>query len=191
MSHIGFWRTTVVTVATVGTLILSPMGLTSVLANEDDQAMELEVQLEVYEEANALEAAVELITLAQEELAEEALAKSTPPEWPVIAAYVMNILEGPEGEYFDEQYALPTVTYGAGAIAYVEEIAGISAEIFAEGDVDSLVDQLGEKAEVEALLHLLVIKDFLLQVEIDPEVLATVAEHLDAALSLLQGEEVN
>lgn len=194
MSRVRFWFGAVITAATVGALLLSPVGHPSVLANESEIAEDqhvsdldnVEAQLEVYVEVDALEAAVELIGLAQSELTEEVLAESTPPEWPVISGFVLNLLEGAEGENFDEQYALPTVAYGAGAIAYVEQIAGVSAEALGSGDVFEAGDESVDAAETQALLHLLIVKDVLLQDAIDENALAAVGEHLEAALSFLQ-----
>jgi len=137
------------------------------------------------------EAAVNLLTLAKVELGEDVLAEATSPEWPVIAAYVVNILVGPEHDAFDAAYALPTVDYGEGAISYAEEIAGISAKEFA--DVD-LAERLGESdhgepadpLETEVLLRLVFAKELLLQDDIDLDALTEAEQQIATALLLLQ-----
>lgn len=177
-----FWLVTVIALATVGAAFLGTIGSPIVSANDEPQG-----SLEI----SAREAAVELLTAAQSELAEDAVAGSTPPEWPVIAGYVVNILEGPEGEHFNEEYALSSVPYGAGALAYVEETTGLSAAAFADGDIAELINDPSVTAETEALLRLLLVKELLVQEEIDSNVLTTAGEHLNAALSLLQSIDAN
>lgn len=184
------WFVPIIALAAVSATLLGPIGSLNAFANEQD-FVELEIidELEGLEEAvevNALEVGVELLTLAQAELAAEVLAESTPAEWPVIAAYAVNLLVGPDDEHFDEEYALASIDYGKGAIAYVEEIAGVLAEDFVDVDIAERINEGSETAETEALLRLLLAKDLLLQEDIDSELLTSAGHQITAAFTLLQ-----
>lgn len=180
----------VIALALVSASLLGPIGsLNAIAAEFDVEQLEIIDELARMMEAeavNALEASIILLTLAQMELREEVLAEATPAEWSVIAAYVVNLLVGPEDEHFDEEYALASIKYGEGAIAYVEAIAGAKKEDFADVDLAALVEEGNEAAETEALLRLLLARNLLLQEAVDGEVLAAAERQITEALKLLK-----
>lgn len=154
------------------------------------EAGAVEVEAE-FVEVNALEAAVELLSLVRSELADDVLAGASPAEWPVIAAFVVNLLEGPASEHFRAEYALPQSTHDRGVISYVEELAGTTATALAEEDVVALLESDETSPATAALLRLLVANELLLSEDVDLDVLATAADQVNAAFALLQAAVVD
>lgn len=197
MNRNRIWKTAVITLAALGTAWFGAMAGSAALAQSSEesvQASSIAVASDQSEEDDAvhtLEAAVDLLMLVDSELADDVLADASPPEWPVIAAYVVNILEGPQGPHFREEYALPSLIYDRGAIAYVEELVGISADEFGDADVAALIDSGAASPEEEVLLRLMYANELLVGDAVDIEVLAAAADQVNAVLTLLQNVVVH
>lgn len=147
---------------------------------QETEAVETQVDV------NALEAAVELLSLVRSELADDVLASASEAEVPVIASYVVNLLEGPASEHYRAEYALTDSPYEHGAIGYVEALAGTTATALAGEDVVALLESDETTPATAALVRLLVASELLLGETVDLDVLASAADHVNAAYALLQ-----
>lgn len=165
MKRTSMWKLFAITFSIITLASFGAVGQHA-LAQETEAVPDVEY-VEVAIAADAYETVVELLQRVRSELDSDVLEASTPAEWDVIAAYIVNLLKGPEGEHFQAEYTLSDETLDQGIIAYVEALAGATAADFAEEDIAALLQAEEVPAVTAALLHLLQVNDLLLSETVD------------------------
>ena len=119
-------------------------------------------------------------------LSEGALAALASDDVPDVAAYVVNMLEGENGENYRQLEGYESDPYGL--IQYLEDLTGKSADELAQGDLEATAASESESAEVRAFAHVLLAHRSLTGgAPADAALLQEVAEHIKEAHSLVLG----
>lgn len=145
-----------------------------------------EADLAVIAYVDAFEASVQLLGLIRPELAEDVLDAATEAEWPVVAGYVVNLLEGASGANYKPQYAIPDPIYEHGAIAYAETLAGTKAADYEDEGISALLASDELDPATRALLHLVYANRLLISENVNRDVLVEASHNVDQAYVLLQ-----
>lgn len=167
-------------------------GALFVSAQEADATVSLSPLDEVVGEAadpeavDPREAALSLLEQVQSALSAAVLAGDDAPG---AVQQVINLLEGVNGPNYVPGEAGVVEEAGVnGAIAYVEQLAGRTAEELASLDLEALVEQGWETPEVLSLAHLLLARNALVEGGDDPAAVEAAAAHVSQAVALLRGE---
>lgn len=166
MKLIHRFKLSAITLTAVGTLMLGGISIVPVYAIENEG-----LQSNAPSQVDPQEATVELLEKISPELSEENLSTAAPEEIPVIAAYVHNLVED--------------------AIVYMEQLTDVVSEEFQDMDMNEAIENWNLPADVEALLHLLIVKTIIEGEDVDTNALYTSSDHIDRAIGLLTETELN